>query len=279
MNWLFDPFGFEFFRLGFAAALLAGALCGLVGTYVVLRGMSYIGHGLSHAVFGGAVVTHLMGLGFALGAGIWGLASTLLVHRVARRRGIGADAAIGVITTASFALGVALISRSHGFTRNIESALFGNVLGAHPANVLAIAAVLAGALVMVLVGYRSFLFVTFDAQAAELSGVSVARVDLALAGMLALSVMVTMQLLGVTMIAAILVTPAATARLVTTSFAGMLVRSTVFGALTGAIGMLASYHLDLASGPAVVLTGALGFAVTYLATAAYPFAIRSGTTQ
>ena len=108
---LFEPYEFQFFRNGLIVATIAGALCGLLGVFVILRGMSYIGHGLSHAVFGGAAASAVMKVNYFLGAGIWGVVSGLLIARVARRRVIGADAAIGVVTTASFALGLALMNR------------------------------------------------------------------------------------------------------------------------------------------------------------------------
>ena len=123
---LFSPFGFEFFRNGLVIAALTGALCGLVGVFVVLRGMSYIGHGLSHAVFGGAALAAVLGVNFFIGAGFWGLTSGLMIGRVSRRRIIGADAAIGVITTASFAMGLALQARFGQAQRSIDAVLFGN---------------------------------------------------------------------------------------------------------------------------------------------------------
>ncbi|HEY6041264.1 MAG TPA: metal ABC transporter permease, partial [Anaerolineae bacterium] len=129
MESLLVPFQFEFFRNGLVAAVLVGGLCGLIGVYVVLRGMSYIGHGLSHAVFGGAVLSYVMQWNFYLGAGLWGFIAALLINQTTRRYRIGADAAIGIVTTASFAFGVALISRVRKFTTNFEAALFGNVLG------------------------------------------------------------------------------------------------------------------------------------------------------
>ncbi|MDP8987995.1 MAG: metal ABC transporter permease, partial [Actinomycetota bacterium] len=129
MDQLLRPFDFEFFRNGLIVATLAGALCGMVGVYVVLKGMSYIGHGLSHAIFGGFAASGLVNVNFYLGAGLWGLASALMVSAVTRRRPIGADAAIGVITTASFALGLALIQLYGSPGRNADAVLFGNVLG------------------------------------------------------------------------------------------------------------------------------------------------------
>src|SRR4026209_984877 len=126
MSWFTEPMQYEFFRHGLLVAVLFGGLCGLIGTMIVLRRMSYIGHGLSHAIFGGAVVTYLMQWNFYLGAGLWGFIAALLANQTVRRTKITADAAIGVITTASFATGVALISRNRHFNRNFDAALFGN---------------------------------------------------------------------------------------------------------------------------------------------------------
>jgi manganese/iron transport system permease protein/iron/zinc/copper transport system permease protein len=141
MDTLLTPFQFEFFRNGLIAAVLVGGLCGLIGVYIVLRGMSYIGHGLSHAVFGGAVVAFVIQFNFYIGAGIWGFAAALLINQTVRRTRINADAAIGVITTASFAIGVALISRYRRFTQSFDAALFGNILGVTAEDVAVIAVV------------------------------------------------------------------------------------------------------------------------------------------
>src|SRR5919202_1459649 len=116
-TFLLDPFRYDFFVRGLVAATVGGALCGLVGAFVVLRRMSYIGHGLSHSVFGGAVVSYVMGINFYLGAGLWGFISAALINWTARRRQIGGDAAIGIVTTASFAIGVAIISKARRFTK------------------------------------------------------------------------------------------------------------------------------------------------------------------
>src|SRR3954470_15727185 len=166
-----EPMHYEFFQNGLIAATLVGALCGMMGVYIILRRMSYIGHGLSHSVFGGAVVAYLINLNFYIGAGLWGFFSAILINLTARRRNIGADAAIGIITTASFALGVALISKTRSFTRNFEAALFGNILGVTPQDIAVIAAVAAVVLVGVLVFYRQLLFTTFDPEIARVYGI------------------------------------------------------------------------------------------------------------
>ncbi len=263
MNLLTEPMAFAFFRHGLVATTLAGALCGLVGVYVVLRGMSYIGHGLSHAIFGGAVASFLLKVNFYLGAGLWGFVSALLINGVARRKGIGADAAIGVITTASFAVGLAIISRQRSFTRNFEAALFGYVVGVRVSDLLVIAAVTVFAVAVIFLRYRALLFTTFDPEVAEVSGVHTARMEALMALVLAATIVSTMQILGVMLIAAALVIPPVTARMLTTSFGRMLALSTGIGAFCGAAGMFFSYHLDVSSGATIVLVATAIFGVVF----------------
>ncbi len=266
MEELLRPYGFEFFRNGLVVATFAGALCGLVGVYVVLKGMSYIGHGLSHAIFGGFAASSLLGINFALGAGAWGVASALAINGVTRRRVIGADAAIGVITTASFALGLALFAVFGGRGPSFDAALFGNILGVDTPDVWAVIAATLGVALVVFFGYRPLLFTTFDPEVAEASGVRTARVDALLMLVLAVSILATMRVLGVTLIAATLVIPATIARMLTSSFSTMLFLATIIGAVTGFVGMNLSYHLDVQSGPSIVLVGAALFAVTFALT-------------
>jgi ABC-type Mn2+/Zn2+ transport system permease subunit len=263
MSILLEPFSFEFFRQGIVVATLAGLLCGLVGVYVVLRGMSYIGHGLSHAIFGGAVASYLVGVNFFIGAGAWGLVAGHLITRVARRRAIGADAAIGVVTTASFAVGLALISATTGFTRNFEAALFGNVLGVTAADIWAVAGVTLVAAAFVFFLYRPMLFTTFDVEVAQASGVNTGRIDALFALILAATIVATMNVLGVTLVAAALVVPAVVARMVTDSFARMLWLSVAVGGVSGFLGMYLSWYLDVSSGATIVLVAAGLFAVVY----------------
>ena len=263
---LLQPFAYEFFRNGLAVATLAGALCGLIGVFVVLKGMSYIGHGLSHAIFGGFAASALLGINFLLGAGVWGVASALMINGVTRRRLIGADAAIGVITTASFALGLALLALFGGAGQNFDAALFGSILGVTDGDVVAVALVTALAAAVVLLRYRALLFITFDPEVADASGVSTARNDALLMVVLAAAILTTMQVLGVTLVAAALVIPPTVARMLTDSFARMLSLATAIGAACGFVGMNLSYHLDVQSGPTIVLVGAAVFAVVFLVT-------------
>jgi ABC-type Mn2+/Zn2+ transport system permease subunit len=265
MDTLLEPFRYEFFQRGMFVATVTGALCGLIGVYVVLRGMSYIGHGLSHAIFGGAVASSVLGVNVFLGAGLWGLVAALFINKVARRRTIGADAAIGVVTSASFAVGIIIISAQRTFVVNFEALLWGNVLGVAPSDVPIVIGVAVFAAVAVFFGYRQLLFTTFDPEVAEVSGVRTERVDILLALMLTATIAATMNVLGVTMIAAMLVIPPVIARLLTDSFARMVWISVAVGTLCGFAGVYGSYYLDWSSGGTVVIAAAGLFVAAFAA--------------
>jgi manganese/iron transport system permease protein/iron/zinc/copper transport system permease protein len=260
---LFEPYGFQFFRNGIVVATVAGALCGLLGVFVVLRGMSYIGHGLSHAVFGGAAASAVIGINFFIGAGIWGIISGVLIARVARRRVLGADAAIGVVTTASFALGLALMNRYGQASKSIEAVLFGSVLGVKVSDIIAVSLVAVFALAVIVAWYRKLLFSTFDPDVAQVSGVNVSVVEVVLLSLLSLTILVTMRVIGTLLISALLVIPAAAARMTTNSFSRLLWISPLIGAVTCFFGMNLSYHLDTSASATIILLDALVFIVVY----------------
>jgi manganese/iron transport system permease protein/iron/zinc/copper transport system permease protein len=261
---LLEPLQYEFFVRGLTAATMAGAICGLMGVYIVLRRMSYIGHGLSHAVFGGAVVSYVISVNFYIGAGLWGFVSALLINATARRRSIGADAAIGIITTASFALGIALISRYHNFTRSFDAALFGSVLGVTDRDLYVLCGVAILTALFVFFGYKQLLFNTFDPEVAPFYGVRSAWLDAGFSLALASVIIASMQILGVTLIAAAIVIPPIVARLLTDSFSRLLIISTAVGAANGFFGMYLSYYIDASSGATIVLLGAAGFVAAML---------------
>lgn len=264
MEILLEPFQFEFFRNGLMVAVLVGGLCGLIGVYIVLRGMSYIGHGLSHAIFGGAVVAFVMSWNFYLGAGLWGFLAAVLINQTARRTKINADAAIGVITTASFAVGVALISRYRRFTQSFDAALFGNILGVTATDLWVVAGVTLMVALAIFFLYKQLLFMTFDAEVARVYGVKTEWIDTLFALILAAALIASMQILGVTLIAAALVIPAITARLLTDSFNRMILLSVFIGALSGFVGMYLSFYIDVASGAGIVLLQAAIFSLALL---------------
>jgi manganese/iron transport system permease protein/iron/zinc/copper transport system permease protein len=260
---LLEPYKYEFFRNGLLVAVIAGALCGLLGVFVVLRGMSYIGHGLSHAVFGGAAASAVMKVNYFLGAGIWGIVSGVLIGRISRKRVIGADAAIGVVTTGSFAVGLMLLNRYGQAKRSIEAVLFGSVLGVQTADIVAVSGVAIGVLAIIVLGYRRLLYATFDPEVARISGVRVGAVEVLLMAMLSCTIIVTMRVIGTLLISALLVVPAATTRLMTNSFARMLTIAPIVGAVSSFVGMNLAYHWDTSASGTIIAVGVVAFAVVY----------------
>jgi len=258
---LLAPFEYEFFRNGFLAAVIVGALCGFIGVYVVLRRMSYIGHGLSHAIFGGAVLSYVMNVNFFVGAGLWALLAGALIHLISHRRWVGADAAIGVVTTSSFALGVAIVSTYRSFTRNIEAALFGNILGITQKDLWIVALISLIVFAALIVMRRQLLFATFDPEVASAYGVSTGKIDLIFITLLAVTVLASTQILGVTLVAAAMVIPPVIARYLTNRFQTLLVVSPLIGILCGAAGMYLSFYFDISSAATIVLTSAVLFFV------------------
>jgi len=266
MHVLVEPLQFAFLRHALVVCTVAGALCGLLGVFVILRGMAYIGHGLSHAIFGGAAICAALSVNYFVGAGLWGLASALAIGRVTRRRIIGSDAAIGVITTASFAFGIALLGYYSRVKRSIEATVFGSVLGVSTGDVWLVIGVAVFTVIVVVLFYRKLLFTTFDPEVADVSGVNTARVDALLMLLLSFAILASMKVLGVTLIAAAIVVPAVIARMLTNSFARMLWLSTLIGGLCGLVGMYLSYHLDVSSGATIVLVGFVAFAIVFAVT-------------
>lgn len=264
MDTILEPLRYTFFQEGLLVAGLSGALLGFIGVFIVLRGMSYIGHGLSHSIFGGFAAVQLFAAQFyILGAGLWGIASALAINTVSKRSKLGADAAIGVITTASFALGVALFARFGTSGPSFENALFGSILGISPEQILWLTAVSILAVAFVFFRYRALVFSTFDPEVADVSGVRVNRIEAQLMIVLSLSILATLTVIGVTLVAAMLVIPAVVARMLTDSFGRMLAWSTAVGTVSGLAGMYISYYADVPSGTMIVLVGALIFIVVF----------------
>ncbi|UJP04515.1 MAG: metal ABC transporter permease [Nitrosomonas sp.] len=264
MELFLEPLEYEFFRHALLAAFMVGASGGLIGVYVVLRGMSYVGHGLSHAAIGGAVVGITLGLDFYIGACVMGLLAALIINKITRNNKIKLDAAIGIVTTAMFALGVAIVSKVRNFKQNFEAALFGNILGITQQDLIIIGFVAGVTLVTLFFSYRTLLFATFDREAAQVFGIKTASVQLLFSLLLTFSVIASLNVIGVTMVAATLIAPAMTARMLTDSFSKMMIYSTIIGAVTGVIGMYLSYIFNVASGTTIVLFSAVVFGISML---------------
>ena len=265
MDFLIAPFRYEFFSRAVMVGVMAGLLCGVMGVYITTRRMSYIAHGLSHAILGGAVLSYVLNLNFYIGSGIWGFAAALIIQHLTGRK-VYSDAAIGIVTTASFALGVAVISTYRKFSQNFEAALFGNVLGVTPEDLWVVAGVTVVLLSLVVIFYRPLLFWCFDRDVAKVHGVPILAMDTLFALMLATLLVATLNVLGVTLIISAVVIPASIARLLSDRFGHMMIISGVIGAVISFFGIYLSYHFDIASGASVVLLSTAVFGCVLLGT-------------
>jgi manganese/iron transport system permease protein/iron/zinc/copper transport system permease protein len=260
---LTDPFAYAFFGRAMIAGVLVGALCGALSVPIVLKRMSYVGHGLAHSVLGGVAVGVALGADLYIGAVVATVLSAVLIDRVAARRGLHHDAAIGIVTTAAFALGIAVLAIVP--TRlNLEAVLFGNILGVDGRDLVVTAGVALVATAVLFVTYKRLVLVVFDPEVAAVHGVRVRRIELLLNLLTAAVVVASVRVLGALLIAAAVVLPAAGARLVTRSFAGLVATAIALGTAASVLGLYTSYHLDVPSGPAIVLVGTLGFLVAYV---------------
>lgn len=241
---------------------MVGGVCGLIGVYIVLRGMSYIGHGMSHAVFGGAVASYILNFNMYIGAALWGFVSAAIINEINRRNEIKADAAIGVVTTAGFAIGILLISTTRSFTRDFESLLFGNILGITDQDLLVISLVSILTILFVFFYHKKLIFILFDKETSKVYGVKGDLVELIFSLILAIVVIASMNAIGVTLLAAAIVAPAISARMLTNNFLKMVTISTTIGIATSFLGMYASFYFDSASGATIVLCGAAAFGIS-----------------
>jgi manganese/iron transport system permease protein len=261
-QWITDPLQYAFMQRAFVEVLLMGVACGLIGTYVVLRGMAFIGDALSHAIFPGVVVAFLLHISFFIGALAFGLITAVSIGALSRNRRVSEDTAIGVLFAGMFALGIVLISTVKGYTANLASFLFGNVLGVSNEDLIASAVISLLVLVVLILFHKELVLVAFDSDMAEAVGLPVWLVNLGLLLLMALTIVVSLSAVANILVVAMLVTPAAAARLWTDRLRIMMAMSALFGAIAGVAGLLVSYHTDLAAGGTIVLLVTAWFGIS-----------------
>ncbi len=266
MELLTEPFEYTFFSKALIAGVLVGALCGALGVFVVLRRMSYIGQGLSQSVLGGVAPAAIAGIDPYLGAVAATITAGLLIHYVGRQHGVRPDAAIGIVSTTMFAFGVALVSANRDRAVNLTDLLFGNILGVTETDIALVAVTAAVMAVLGFVFYKTLTFTVADPAGAAAHGVRAATIELAFTVALAAVVVVSIRIVGVLLIAAVIVIPASTARLVNKSFGPLIVTSALLGVAAATVGLFVSFHVEIASGPAIVLASSSVFAATLVVT-------------
>jgi manganese/iron transport system permease protein len=265
MHYLTDPLQFEFMRRALMAIVLTGIASGVLGSYVVLRGLAFIGDALTHAVFPGIVVAVALGRSILLGALVVGLITALGIATVSRGRRVSEDTAIGILFAAMFALGVVLVSTLAAYQRDVADLLFGQILAVSQSDLYLAGGTTAVAVVTTVLLNKELSLIGFDRDMALAMRYPVFLLDLVLLGLITLAIVVSLQAIGNILVLAMLVTPAATARLVTQRLATMQLLSAALGVAAGVIGLYISFWWNVASGGAVVLTTTAIFFVVFAA--------------
>ncbi|WP_291430071.1 metal ABC transporter permease [Deinococcus sp.] len=253
MHLLTDPLQFAFFNRALIAVVLVSVLCALVGAWVVLRGLSYIGDAMSHAVFPGIVGAFLTGGNLLLGALIAAVLTALGIGAVGRQSGLKQDSAIGIVFVGMFALGIVMLSRAPTFTTDLSNFLIGNPLGVTPADLwgaLAVTLVVGGFLTVI---QKELLLASFDPTEARAVGLPVRRLESLLLILIGLVVVLTVQLVGTTLSVSLLITSSAAARLLARNLKKMMMLAALLGTAGGVTGLYISYYANTAPGATIVL--------------------------
>lgn len=264
LDWLLEPLQYGLIQRALLAAVMVGIVCAVLGTYIVLRGMAFLGDALAHTILPGVVVAYLLGLPLALGALVMGILTALGIGFLTDQGIVKEDTAIGIIFAGSFALGVALLSTAGNYSVDLTHFLFGNLLGVTRADLWLTLLLGAGVLLVVALFYKEFLVISFDVTLAQTLRLPTAFLRYLLLVLLAVTIVVSLQVVGIALILAMLITPAATASLLTHRLLPLMAYAAAIGAFSGVTGVYLSYYLDIASGPAVVLVATALFIVVLL---------------
>jgi len=248
-----QPLGYAFFLRALVASTVVGLVCAVVGSYMVLRGLAFMGDALSHSAFPGVVAAYLLKGPFYLGAAIAAVGTALAIGWVTRRGRLRSDTTIGVLFAGMFALGVFLFSRIPNYVGDLFGFLFGEILGIGNADLLALTALAVVVLAVVAVLWKELLYSTFDPLGAAAAGLPVARLDYVLLAVIALTIVVSLQAVGIILVVAMLVTPAAIGQLLATSFGRLVAIAIAVGVVSPIVGLYLSYWLDAATGATIVL--------------------------
>ncbi|NWG19280.1 MAG: metal ABC transporter permease [Chloroflexi bacterium] len=263
-SWIATPLTYGFMQRGMLAAVLVGVLCAIVGCYVVLRSMAFLGDALAHAVLPGVAIAYLIGGNLTVGALVAAVVVAVVISVFSRQGTVKEDTAIGIVFAAALALGVALISSVRAYAVDLTHILFGNVLGVGPADLWLIVGIGAIVLATMLVLYRQLLVIAFDPVLAATQRLPVERLRMLLLILIALTIVVSLQTVGVGLVAAMLVTPGAAAYLLTRRLPAMMAVAALIGAVSGIAGLYLSYYANIASGSAVVLVATVLFTIVFL---------------
>lgn len=264
MDLLLEPLSLPFMQRALLASLIIAAVGGVVGTFVVLRGLAFIGDALAHSAFAGVATAYVLGGSIYLGSIVAGVLTALAIAFVSRRAKVSFDTAIGILFVGAFSFGIMLISASRSYTVDLFSFVFGDVLGVGWEDIGIMVALAAVALALVALFYRELLFTAYDPTMAEASGVPVAAVQYGQLALLALTTVIAIKVVGIVLVVALLVTPAATAHLLVRRVPAMMALGALIGAAATVTGLYVSYYANVASGAAIVLVATAMFLLALL---------------
>lgn len=268
IDWLLAPLQYSFMVRGMGATILVGVVCATLGTYVVLRGWAFFGDALAHAILPGVAIGYLVGNGARSSVFWWALVTSVLsafgIGAISRSTKIKEDTAIGIVFAGAFALGIVLISTVRSYTADLSHFLFGDVLGVRTSDLVLILAFSLFIMFSVIVFYKEFLVISFDPVLATTLRLPTRTLDLFLMILIAVAIVVSLQTVGLALMVAMLVTPAATAFLLTKRLPTMMILGALIASVSGVIGLYLSYYLGIASGGAIVLTCTVLFGLTWV---------------
>jgi manganese/iron transport system permease protein len=263
-SFITDPLAYGFMQRGLVASVLVGIVCAVMGTFVVLKGLAFIGDAVSHATFPGLVIAYIVGAPLYIGGAIAAVATALAIGLVSRRGRLRFDTSVGVLFAGTFAFGVLLFSTIKNYVADLLGYLLGNVLGISTADLIQLAILGAIVLAIVLLIRKELLFATFDPLGAAASGLPVGLLEYLLLALLGVTIVVSIQAVGIIMVVAMLVTPSATAQLLVVRFGRMMLIAVVIAAISAVSGLYLSFYLNLASGASIVLIETIFFGLALL---------------
>jgi manganese/iron transport system permease protein len=264
LDLLLDPMAYGFMQRGLAAAALVGVVCAVMGAFVVLRGLAFIGDAVSHAAFPGLVIAYMLGIPLYIGAAVAAVGTALAIGAVARRGALRFDTAVGVLFAGTFAFGILLFSTIKGYVSDLFSYLLGNVLGITFTDIIQVAVLGAIVLLIVAVLRKELLYASFDPAGAAASGLPVHALDYLLLGLVGVTIVVSIQAVGIIMVVAMLVTPAATGQLLVDRFWDLVKVAIAVSLVAAVSGLYLSFYLNVASGASIVLVETLIFGLALL---------------
>ncbi|WP_314061629.1 metal ABC transporter permease [uncultured Vagococcus sp.] len=254
---------YEFLQNALITCIIVGLISGVIGSFIVLRGMSLMGDAISHAVLPGVAISYMVGANFIIGASVFGIMAALLIGFVTQKSKLKSDTAIGIVFSSFFALGIILISFAKSST-DLYHILFGNVLAVRQSDIMITAIVAVVVFVFVLLFFKELLVSSFDPTMAQAYGLNVNLIHYGLMFGLTLVAVTALQTIGTVLVVALLVTPAATAFLLTNKLSRMIVISASLSTVSSVIGLFFSYSFNVASGAAIVLTAAIFFILAFV---------------